>query len=412
VPLYVQGDFTVHPAVPAPVDYAVLKTTLGLVNGDSYVITLNEDRGESNFADQVVLYSVDIPVGTELLVGQGLSGTVMKTPEYTTRIVSSTLTAVTARIIEGNKDVTGAIATPGDSNYALVGTVDVANWYTLEVDLGNLVDQSRVLLVLDMVKHVPSAHNFDEFRAVAAKRLQGRTNYLQLWNGTNWNYQPNLNVVVVSGYFKRSVVDLSNLFVGNVFRVRLRTLYFTAYDYIAVDTDQSMSAYSIHSTLHPMRSAVLSHHGQNSFVSLGYGIGVMEYVNGEEPNRDPYLPGNYTRFGDVTSLLNVTDDVYVLFGTGDEVKVTFDALDTTVPSGKVRKFVVASNDFYNPGGTAVRSIPPVVGLYPYRSMPSYPYNTSRNHYPHEAYKKIYNTRGENLERYAAAIAPFKDFIYV
>lgn len=60
----------------------------------------------------------------------------------------------------------------------------------------------------------------------------------------------------------------------------------------------------------------------------------------------------------------------------------------------------------------MRSIAPVVGLYPYRSMPLYPYNTSRSHYPHEAFKKKYDTRGENLGRYADAIAPFKDFIYV
>ena len=65
----------------------------------------------------------------------------------------------------------------------------------------------------------------------------------------------------------------------------------------------------------------------------------FRYVYEDVSPTGPYARqiGNYTRYGDVTDLMRKTDDEYVIFGSGDEVAVDFDAThlpDIPQPAGR------------------------------------------------------------------------------
>jgi len=53
----------------------------------------------------------------------------------------------------------------------------------------------------------------------------------------------------------------------------------------------------------------------------------------------PYIPGAYTRYGDVKDLVSTSDDLVAIFGTGDEVFMKFLAAnESPVAAGLVRKY--------------------------------------------------------------------------
>jgi hypothetical protein len=107
------------------------------------------------------------------------------------------------------------------------------------------------------------------------------------------------------------------------------------------------------------------------------------------------LSGRLTRYGDVTDLLQTTDDCFVIFGPGDELGVEFDASRLPpLPPGWQRSYVLRTWGYckdcspFTATGTTIEPLP-------FRAMANYPYGPDQ-HYPtdahHEAYRKNYNTR--------------------
>ena len=118
------------------------------------------------------------------------------------------------------------------------------------------------------------------------------------------------------------------------------------------------------------------------------------------------LTGAYTRYGDVTELLQEADDKYIIANAGDETTITFDA--TKLPElqdGWKRDFLIYSVGWVKDGdlNTALgQTVEPL----PFHGMTQYPYGPSE-HYPtdpeHQEYQKQYNTREVGTEDY-------KDFV--
>ena len=107
------------------------------------------------------------------------------------------------------------------------------------------------------------------------------------------------------------------------------------------------------------------------------------------------LAGKMTRYGDVTELLQATDDRFVIFGPGDEVSVHFDATGLpTLPAGWKRSFVLRTWGYCKdcaPFTATGDTIEPL----PFRAMTKYPYGSEES-YPRDAahveYQRRYNTR--------------------
>ena len=107
------------------------------------------------------------------------------------------------------------------------------------------------------------------------------------------------------------------------------------------------------------------------------------------------LAGNYTRYGDVTPLLQRIDDMYVVMNAGDEMTVEFDA--ATLPplkDGWVRDFILFS-DGWDKDGDINTLFSQTAGPLPFHGMSAYPYPEGEN-YPddleHVRYQLEYNTR--------------------
>ena len=106
-------------------------------------------------------------------------------------------------------------------------------------------------------------------------------------------------------------------------------------------------------------------------------------------------PGFYTRYGDARSLLAHADDEMVVMGSGDELRLLFNAkrLPPLAP-GWERSFLLLVDGWAkdSDSNTAYgKSVQPL----PFHGMISYPYPASQ-HFPadarHTIYQKTFNTR--------------------
>jgi hypothetical protein len=106
-------------------------------------------------------------------------------------------------------------------------------------------------------------------------------------------------------------------------------------------------------------------------------------------------PGMYTRYGDVRELLQTPDDMFVVMGSGDEIRLIFDAHALPpVQQGWKRDFLLKV-DGWAKDRDANTAFSQTVEPLPFHAMTRYPY-TAGEHYPadaaHAAYRKKYNTR--------------------
>lgn len=105
-----------------------------------------------------------------------------------------------------------------------------------------------------------------------------------------------------------------------------------------------------------------------------------------EPATLSQLPGLYTRFGDVTSLLQNDDDQHCVFGSGEEVKIEFNGQSLPpVPKGWVREYVLRSvgyckdADLFSVTGDDV-------GPLPWKGMKEYPFGKNGARPMDDAYR--------------------------
>jgi len=106
-------------------------------------------------------------------------------------------------------------------------------------------------------------------------------------------------------------------------------------------------------------------------------------------------PGRYTRYGDVAALLGEIDDRLVVMGSGDELRLVFEAAALpALPAGWSREYLLLV-DGWAKDGDANTAHSQTVGPLPYHGMPQYPYEAPHR-YPddgaHNLYREFYNTR--------------------
>jgi hypothetical protein len=256
----------------------------------------------------------------------------------------------------------------------------------LTLDLGNLSSAQQVKLVITgIVDWGPyqSYYNWiDQFKAAAAKGLVA--------NGTEIAPAPYMEIKAPNGSWVRApqdrqipipsdsnprtfVVDLTGLFPQgtNGYQLRISNFWNVTYDYIGIDTttQQKISVQKITAT------ATLGQFCSTNSTSTG----------------------NFTAYGDVTTLLQSADDMYVIGRQGDVVTLEFPIANLTAPAqGMVRDyFVSVATWFKDPPGQwgygfnfTVDSLPfMAMSGYPYASTETYPYDA-----PHLEYLKQYNSR--------------------
>jgi hypothetical protein len=203
------------------------------------------------------------------------------------------------------------------------------------------------------------------------------------------------NISFPSGKAKTVIVDLAGKFLSRDRRVRIRTNMQIYWDQAFFATGDVRGP-APRAILEPA-AAHLHYRGFSRMYRKGgrYGPFWFDYGDVTKAQRWLRLDGRFTRFGDVLPLLERADDMYVVFGPGDEITVEFDARDAPpLPAGWRRDFLLYSDSWLkdadlNTGtGQTVEPLPfHGMSRYPYRADDSYPMDAE-----HQQYLRRYNTR--------------------
>ena len=122
---------------------------------------------------------------------------------------------------------------------------------------------------------------------------------------------------------------------------------------------------------------------------------LYDYSNVDRAIPWKIMKGHYTRYGEVTELLEAPDDCYVIMGRGEEVTLRFsaDAFGPT-PEGYRRSFILKTDSFCK-DMDLYSAYPDTVEPLPFHAMSTYPFGTDEK-YPDDekrrAYRKRFNTR--------------------
>jgi tetratricopeptide (TPR) repeat protein len=197
-----------------------------------------------------------------------------------------------------------------------------------------------------------------------------------------------------AGLERTMVADLTGKLPPGTRRIRIVSNLKIYWD--AIRIDQTPDANEIRTAEVPLAKASLEFLGYPREIRLTPASDTT-YSFTNRSMTGPYAraAGNYTRFGDVLDLLSAADDRFVVFGSGEGVKLDFDPRNLpALPAGWVRDYFFYANgfekdlDFYAAYAFSVEPLPRHSPLpYPYPPGKEFPDDAQ-----HLGYQLEYNTR--------------------
>jgi hypothetical protein len=197
-----------------------------------------------------------------------------------------------------------------------------------------------------------------------------------------------------AGLERTMVTDLTGKLPPGTRRIRIVNNLKIYWD--AIRIDQTPGPHDVRVTDVPLANAALEYLGYPREIRLTPASDTA-YSYTQRSMTGPYAhaAGNYTRYGDVHDLLSRSDDRFVIFGSGEGVKLDFDPRKLpALPAGWVRDYFFYADgfekdlDFYAAHAFTVEPLPR-------HSLLSYPYPAGKD-YPadaeHQQYQLDYNTR--------------------
>jgi hypothetical protein len=352
------------------------------------------------YYDAVKLLAVDHPADTEIYPNERL----MPSPPYpefkiyTTRNARPPVKAVDdkgADVLPLIKDVDRRY--PED--FEKLRFKGYAKEHALELDLGDVRDAKRVLLLMTAwIDYADSTSNM----AAAQAGVTLTPPYVQVKNAAGEWQTVIPQMGFPAGLPKTMTVDLTGKFLCGDSRIRIVTSMRIYWDQILVDV--SGGEFPTHVTeLAPTRADLRWRGFPREYSPDGRKPLIYDYSVIEPSAPWKAHLGNYTRYGDIRELVLTPDDMYVVTRNGDEMQVDFDARSLpALPKGWKRTFLVYANGFGK--DMDINSArPEAISELPFHEMKSYPYSPT-DHYPmtrrHQEYLERYNTRTVNEQTQA------------
>jgi hypothetical protein len=197
-----------------------------------------------------------------------------------------------------------------------------------------------------------------------------------------------------AGLERTMIADLTGKIPVGTRRIRIANNLKIYWD--AIHIDQTPEQRNVRATEVPLADASLDFLGYPKEIRLQPASDTV-YSYAKRSMTGPYAraAGNYTRYGDVKSLLYAADDRFVIFSSGEGVKLDFDANSLpAVPAGWVRDYFFFADgfekdmDFYAAHAFTVEPLPKHgMKPYPYAPDAGYPEDST-----HTKYELEYNTR--------------------
>jgi len=351
-----------------PYDYIKLDSTQLQPLSGFYNIKIAENTNEIFYLDSVELIAVDHPADTYVFSTKS-TFVYNLTDQGTIYTVGENLAAPVSAVNGKGQNVLPLISKL-DNKFT---TATMWSWNSITLNLGNLAGAKNIYLVVAARTDWPSTQAGGEnFMSYADEPgvMPSPPPYMQVKaeNGSWVNVPDDRQFPIPATTDQEFVVNLTGLFPTNNFELRINYYQDIQFDYIGISTSPQQKIITY--TLTPS-SADLT----QAFV----------------PNSTS--TGAFTRYGDVTALLQSADNEFVIGREGDVVSIQFPADLPPVPKGWVRDYFVVTNCWFK--GEGLPYVPFTVDPLPFQSMTSFPYPSNET-YPydtaHEAYLQKYNTR--------------------
>jgi len=362
-------------------------------------LRFGEPMEEVNYIDQLRLVAVDHPGGVDVYPDERF---LSERPFASGKTVA----------VEAPRPVAGAWDDHGQDVRAQLAKIDhqyvrdftnlsyagFANPHSLTLDLGAWTPAHPLRLLL---------HGYIEYFSASSMYAA--------WQAGLHPSPPRVDVQMPDGRWKRVirdmgfpaglprtiVVDLTGKLPPGARRIRITTNLQIYWDQALVDNGPDAAA-RVRQTEVPLAEAHLEFRGYPQQIE-GKTPGDLTYNYSRISQTGPFFwaRGVYTRYGDVTPLLERVDNRYVIFGTGEEIDSEFrvGALPP-LPAGWKRDYFFYANGFVK-DMDYWEEAPFTVGPMPFQAMTRYPYPTSE-HYPQGAaadrYWLTWDTRYESGRR--------------
>jgi Tfp pilus assembly protein PilF len=372
---------------PDPVEFVRIRgDQLVPVNGRLQLRVTNELE-EVVYLDRMQLMTVTHPADVQVYPNEGMAASAKPFRLYAVR-----RPLAPARVTDDHgHDVTARIAAL-DRTYPDDFTTNRIRGYaephSLTIDLGHTTG-GQTLLLTGWTDYAFSSDNVAAHQAgmssidpvLDVREASGRWRRLDLPIG------------IPVGRPQTIPLDLSGQLRPGEREVRLSTNMRIYWDQIQVGL--TVPARNVTSTLADPRSATLQARGFSAEVRPdGQDPPGYDYARVSSASPWKVFTGNYTREGDVLSLLTDADDRFVIGRTGDQVSLEFDAPAAAVPAGWTRTYLLRGDGFSKEMDVNSAS-PDSVEPLPFHGMSRYPYPASE-HYPdtpaHTQYREQFNTR--------------------
>jgi len=388
---HINSDGTIVFGGGNPWDYVKLDKNLLATNNGNYDVTLAQQWDELFYLDSAYMMAVDHPIGTNVYTSMTNYLNKGSTGQIYTITNGTLLSPINATNEQGQNVLSQILQKDGVYTPGINGDQS-SSWNNitmnqLTLDLGNLSSAQQIKLLMAGMVDWGSADPYyawiNSFKEAAAQGLVPNGTeimpapYMEVKdvNG-NWiRVSQDRQIPIPSDYNARTfTVDLTGLFLSEVndCQVRFTNFWNVTYDYIGIDTTQQQNI-----TIQKLvpSSATLS----------------------QMWDTQSNASGAFTRYGDVTSLIQNADDMYVIGRQGDQVNMQFSTSELApLAQGMERDyFFVVACWFKDPLGNWGYGFNFTVNPMPFMDMSGFPYPTTES-YPydpaHLAYIQEYNTR--------------------
>jgi len=392
---YINADGEIVFSGGNPYDYVKLDKDVLAIKEGYFDIVLSQQWDELFYLDSASLLVVDHPVGTDVYtsmtnyLNKGYTGQI-----YTTN--TGTLLAPISAVNEKGENVLAAILLQDNNFTPGINGNDSPAWNNitqnqLTINLGDLSEAEQIKLVITgMVDWGPADVYYDwisQFQTAATAGLitdntpitpMSKMEILTT-NGTWIEAPQDRQIPIPSDYTARTfTVNITDLFPKDTkdYIIRFTNFWNVTYDYIGIDTTNQQD--TILTTIKP------------TYAELGQ---FWETT----PSKST---GNFTQYGNVTTLLQETDDLFVIGRQCDKINIQFNTENLPPPQENMERdyFFIVACWFKDPPDAWGYGYTFTVEPLPFLNMTGYPYNTNKENYPYtnndtyNTYLNQYNTR--------------------
>ena len=372
-----------------------------------FLVQMTEELWEATYLDRMELIAVDHPVEVDIFSNEKVGPPELA--EFKIHTVKDRRLPIAARDKHG-RSVLDQIAREDGvfmKGFDAEPRRGITDEHYLELDLGALERPKKVTLFLTGWLY-PASMSLRVGLSQDRQAMPPRPPALEVPDKDgSWKVvRPFMGFP--GGRTKTIAVDLSDVFLSDDYRLRIVTNLEFYWDAVFFSVDEEPAPLEL--TRLRVASADLHYRGFSEVLeNPGFGPPGYDYSRVRLAPKWAPMAGRFTRYGDVTELLQDEDDLQVIFGSGDEIAVAFQVPENGPRPGWKRDFLLHNvgwdkdNDLNVVTSQAVEPLP-FHGMsgYPYRADEQFP-ETPR----HREYLRKYQTREQFPMEFWRQVQGFK-----